>query len=122
MMHECCTSQKTFRDVGVHEVAHRARRHEKRDRVFLEIHLLDRLTVSFVRASLSADGSRMLLRNVFFARWQDGRPRDVSRRLARPGKAQAHLRAAALLDAMNALEKTQGFVGLPSSVSQVQSN
>jgi acyl-CoA thioester hydrolase len=89
---------------------------------FREIHLLDRVIVSFALAGLSADGSRMLLRNEFL---RDGKL--VARVTSAGGWLDLEKRKLiypppALIDAMKALDKTDDFVELPSSVSRAQSN
>jgi acyl-CoA thioester hydrolase len=84
---------------------------------FREFHLLDSMTVTFTLAGLSADGSRMKLRNEFLregkraalvtstAGWLDL----GTRKLIRPPPA--------LLEALNALERSEDFVTLADSLS-----
>jgi acyl-CoA thioester hydrolase len=86
---------------------------------FREIHLLDRITVGFTLAGLSVDGSRMLLRNEFL---RDGKL--VARVTSAGGWLDLEMRKLtcpppALLDAMKALERTDDFVELPSSVNRL---
>lgn len=89
---------------------------------FREIHLLDRVTVRFLLAGLSVDGSRMLLRNEFLREGQL-----VARVTSAGGWLDLEKRKLvcpppALLAAMNALEKTGDFVELPGSANRSQSN
>ncbi|WP_429349213.1 thioesterase family protein [Paraburkholderia sp. Clong3] len=89
---------------------------------FREIHLLDRITVGFALAGLSADGSRTLLCNEFL---REGKL--VARVTSAVGwldleKRKLTCPPPALLDAMHALDKTEDFVELPSSVNRAQSS
>ncbi|MFC5696595.1 acyl-CoA thioesterase [Pseudomonas sp. GCM10022186] len=82
---------------------------------FREVHLLDELEISMRAAGLSADGSRMLLRNEFFRQgvlaarvtstvgWFDLE----QRKLVRP--------TAKLLEALQAMDRSDDFRELPSS-------
>ncbi|PRY04550.1 thioesterase family protein [Paraburkholderia sp. BL25I1N1] len=85
---------------------------------FREIHLLDRVAVSFALAGLSVDGSRMLLRNEFL------RDSKLVARVTSAGgwldleKRKLTFPPPAVLGAMKALTRTEDFVELPSSVSR----
>jgi acyl-CoA thioester hydrolase len=86
-----------------------------------EVRLLDRIVVNFALAGLSIDGSRMLLRNEF---QRDGKL--VARVTSAGGWLDLERRKLtcpppALLDAMKALEKTNDFEELPSSMDRAQS-
>ncbi|WP_233858631.1 thioesterase family protein [Paraburkholderia sp. HD33-4] len=89
---------------------------------FREIHLLDRVVVSFALAGLSVDGSRMLLRNEFLLNGK------LMARVTSAGgwldleKRKLICPPPALLDAMKALDRTEDFVELPSSVNRTVSN
>ncbi len=82
---------------------------------FREVHLLDEVNISMLAAGLSADGSRMLLRNEFLRQgilaarvtstvgWFDLE----QRKLVRP--------TAKLLEALQAMDRSEDFRELPSS-------
>ncbi|MDJ1164214.1 thioesterase family protein [Burkholderia gladioli pv. gladioli] len=89
---------------------------------FREIYLLERVSVNLALAGLSADGSRMLLRNEFLRGDQM-----VARVTSSVGwldleKRRLTCPPSQLFDAMNALERTEQFVELPSCVKATRSS
>ena len=84
---------------------------------FREVHLQEKILVTYALAGHAADGSRFLLRHEIFR--QDG---ELSARVTSAGgwlsltERKLIAPPPALLSAMNLLEKTDDFVVLPSSI------
>ena len=84
---------------------------------FREIHLQERIKVTFALAGHAIDGSRFLMRHEIFR--QDG---ELSARVTSAGgwlsltERKLIAPPPLLLSAMNLLEKTEDFVVLPSSI------
>jgi acyl-CoA thioester hydrolase len=91
----------------------------KKDEVeyFREVHLQEKITVTYALAGHAVDGSRFLLRHEIFR--QDGelsaRVTSAGGRLSLTGR-KLIAPPPALLSAMNSLERTDDFVVLPSSL------
>lgn len=84
---------------------------------FREVHLQEKIRVTYALAGHSADGSRFLLRHEIFR--QDG---ELSARVTSAGgwlsltERKLIAPPPSLLSAMNLLERTDDFVVLPSSI------
>jgi len=84
---------------------------------FREVHLQERISVTYALAGHSVDGSRFLLRHEIFR--QDG---ELSARVTSAGgwlsltERKLIAPPPSLLSAMNRLERTEDFVVLPSSI------
>ena len=86
---------------------------------FREVHLQERISVTYALAGHSVDGSRFLLRHEIFR--QDG---ELSARVTSAGgwlsltERKLIAPPPSLLSAMNRLERTEDFVVLPSSIKE----